>query len=513
MDKNNRTYKSIRNSIFALLGQFITILLNFVSRTVFIHTLGAVYLGVNGLFTNLLTVLSFAELGFSTAIIYEMYAPLANDDKRKVSALMNLYGKIYRYIGISIFFIGSFLIPSLDCFIKDTSVIPKDLPPLWIIYLLFLINTSISYFFNYKRSIIVASQNGYLDSLNQMTYNIIRNALQIIALLFFNSFILFLTIQLLCTFFSNVSITLKANKLFPYLKDYKNEKVSEKILKSIKKNVFAMTFNKLGGVVVGGVDNLLMSKFVGVISVGYYSNYLLIVTTIKTLFIQLFSPITASVGNYVVDKSEGEMFSFFKKLLFVNVYLAMFGTICLATLINSFIGLFWGNDYVFSTDLTLAIILNFYVDRIRQTSQIFIDVKGLFWQIKWRSLTEALVNVCLVLLFIKCDMGLSGILYAVLLTNIFVNFWWEPYIVFKNLFMKSIWIYIGWHVRYFIVLIIAYFVTMYVLSYIQDGYIGFIFKVITSFIIPNVIMIIAFFRLKEFEYFSNMIKKIIKSKF
>ena len=122
MDKNNRTYKSIRNSIFALLGQFITILLNFVSRTVFIHTLGAVYLGVNGLFTNLLTVLSFAELGFSTAIIYEMYAPLANNDKRKVSGLMNLYGKIYRYIGITIFFIGLFLIPSLDYFIKDTSV-------------------------------------------------------------------------------------------------------------------------------------------------------------------------------------------------------------------------------------------------------------------------------------------------------------------------------------------------------------------------------------------------------
>lgn len=509
MNKNNRTYKSIRNSIFALLGQFVTIGLNFISRTVFIHTLGATYLGINGLFTNLLTVLSFAELGFSTAIIYEMYGPLAMDEKKQVAGLMNLYGKIYRYIGICIFIVGLFLIPFLNSFIKDTSVIPKDLPPLWFIYVLFLANTSASYFFNYKRSIIVASQNGHLDSLNQMIFNIIRNTLQIAVLLLFESFILFLVIQLACTFFSNVSITLKANKLFPYLKDLKNEKVSQSILKSIKKNVFAMAFNKLGSVTVSGIDNLLMSKYVGVISVGYYSNYLLIITTIKTLFIQLFSPITASVGNFVVNKSNDEMYFFFKKLLFINAYLAIFSTVCLATLINSFIGLFWGDIYIFSTTLTFAIILNFYIDRIRQTSQIFIDVKGLFWQIKWRSFTEAVVNILLSMLFLKIGFGLKGILYAILLTNLCVNFWWEPYIVFKNIFHKTIWIYFAWHLKYIIILAVSYFVTKYMTSYIPDTYIGFFLKVIISIIIPNIIIIIAYYNTIEFKYFFNMIKNNI----
>lgn len=509
-NKNNRAYKSVKNSIFALLGQFVTIILNFLSRTVFIHTLGAVYLGVNGLFTNLLTVLSFAELGFSTAIIYEMYAPLANDDKRKVAGLMNLYAKIYRYIGIGIFIAGITLIPFLENFIKDTSVIPQDLPPLWIIYILFLANTSASYFFNYKRSIIVASQNGYLDSLNQMRFNIIRNALQIVVLIVCGSFIGFLIIQLLCTFLSNVAISYKADKLFPYLNDYKYEHVSHTTLKSIKKNVVAMAFNKLGGVVVNGIDNLLMSKFVGVIAVGYYSNYLLIITTIKTLFIQLFLPITASVGNFVVEKSREDIFIFFKKLLFVNSYLAIFSSVCLATLINSFIKLFWGINYVFPLTLTLAIILNFYVDRIRLTSQIFIDVKGLFWQVKWRSIIEAIVNILLVLLFIlKFDFGVSGVIYAILLTNLCVNFLWEPYIVFKNLFNKNIGIYVGWQIKYFLVLILTYIITDYLLSFISDNFSGFLFKIILALIIPNIIIIIFFFKTEEFKYLISVFKNIV----
>lgn len=507
---NNRTYKSVKNSIFALLGQVVTIILNFLSRTVFIHTLGAVYLGVNGLFTNLLTVLSFAELGFSTAIIYEMYAPLAKSDNRKVAGLMNLYAKIYRYIGISIFIAGMTLIPFLEDFIKDTSVIPQDLPPLWIVYILFLVNTSASYFFNYKRSIIVASQNGYLDSLNQMGFNIIRNVLQIVVLIGCGSFIWFLIIQLLCTFLSNVAISYKADKLFPYLKDYKYERVSYVTLKSIKKNVVAMAFNKLGGVAINGIDNLLMSKFVGVIAVGYYSNYLLIITTIKTLFIQLFSPITASVGNFVVEKSREDVFIFFKKLLFVNAYLAIFSSVCLATLINSFIKFFWGANYVFPLTLTLAIILNFYIDRIRQTSQIFIDVKGLFWQVKWRSVIETIVNILFVLIFLlKFDFGVSGVIFAILLTNLCVNFWWEPYVVFKNLFNKNIGIYIGWHIKYFLVLILNYIITDYILSFFPDNFSGFVFKIILALIIPNIITTIVFFKTAEFRYLISVLKNVV----
>jgi hypothetical protein len=188
LNTTNRTRSSIKNSAAALLGQVVTIILNFVVRTIFIKTLGAAYLGINGLFTNILSVLSFAEIGFGTAIIYAMYAPLAGKNEIKVAKLMNYYAKVYETIGAFIFISGLLLIPFLNFFINDLSELPKELPDLWIIYLLYLFNTSISYFFNYKRSLIIASQNGHIDSLNQLYFNIIKGVLQMVALLVFHNF-------------------------------------------------------------------------------------------------------------------------------------------------------------------------------------------------------------------------------------------------------------------------------------------------------------------------------------
>lgn len=512
MENNSRTNKSIKNSIYALSCQIITIVLNFISRTVFIHTLGAVYLGLNGLFTNLLSVLSFAELGFSTAIIYEMYSPIATNDQHKIAGLMNLYAKIYRYIGSSIFIIGLFFIPFLNNFIKDSSILPIDSPPLWVIYLLFLCNSSSSYFFNYKRSIIVASQNGYIDTLNQIKFNLIKNILQIIILYLFESFIFYLVIQLICTLLGNISISVKANKLFPYLKKLKQEKVESTTIKSIKKNVFAMAFNKLGGVVVGGIDNLFISKYIGVIAVGYYSNYLLIITTIRMVFIQIFSPITASVGNFVVNKTKEESYTFFKKLFFINTYFAIISSICLATSINPFISIFWGDEYVLSILLTLTIVLNFYIDRIRQSSQIYIDVKGLFWQIKWRSFTEAIINIILVLSFIKYGMGLEGVILGILITNLVINFWWEPYVVFKYYFHQKLWKYFKWNFQYFITAIVSYLIIIYLLSFFHDKYIYFMMSLILSLTIPNIIFFIFYHNSPEFIYLLNIIKNNILKK-
>lgn len=179
-----------------------------------------------------------------------------------------------------------------------------------------------------------------------MEFNIIRNILQISVLFFFKSFVSFLIIQLVCTFLSNVFISIKANKLYPYLRNKKKEKINYETLHNIKK-CFAMAFNKLGGVAVSGVNNLMIAKFVGIVAVGYYSNYLLIINTIKTIFVQFFIPITASIGNFVVTKTKEESHILFLKLLFINAYIAIFLSICLSTLINSFIIIFWGKDFVF----------------------------------------------------------------------------------------------------------------------------------------------------------------------
>lgn len=509
----NRTRSSFKNSTTALFGQAITIILNFVVRTIFIKTLGAAYLGINGLFTNILSVLSFAEIGFGTAIIYAMYAPLAGKDEIKISKLMNYYAKVYETIGIFIFISGLVLIPFLHFFINDLSELPKELPSLWIIYLLYLFNTSISYFFNYKRSLIIASQNGHIDSLNQLYFNLIKGVLQIIALFVFHNFLLFLIIQIVCTFLGNYLISKKADKLFPYLALNRDQKIDKIDKDALRRNVFAMSFSKLGSVVITGVDDLLISKFVGIIAMGIYSNYLLLTNTIRIVFIQMLLPVTASVGNYVAEKTDDESHIFFKKLFFINAYFAICCFIALSTLINPFINLIWGKEYVFSALITFLITFNFYLDRMRTTSQIFIDAKGLFWPIKWKSFFEAIVNLSFSLYFLLVlKWGIESVIIATIISNLSTNIWWEPFVVFKYGFEKKVSAYYITFVKYTITLAISYLITCYLQSFFLIYFKDFVIKCIIAILIPNCIIGLLFYKTEEFKYFVSLIKNIIYKK-
>ena len=260
MVMKSRIDNSIRNTTFAIIGQIGTIVLSFLTRTIFIACLGASYLGINGLFTNILSVLSFAELGFGTAIVYALYKPLAENNQKEVAAYMNFYALVYRFVGIFIFVGGLALVPFLSYFIGDTSEIPSDIPPLWVIYILYLLNSSASYFFNYKRSLITASQNGHIDSLNTLIFTFIRNIFQIVGLIVWRSFVFYLVVQIICTLLGNIAISLRANRLFPYLSKYKKEQLDSDSLHLIIRNVIAMACHKLGSVIVSGTDNIIISK-------------------------------------------------------------------------------------------------------------------------------------------------------------------------------------------------------------------------------------------------------------
>ena len=509
--ENGRTKKSLRNSRSALAVQGITVLLNFAIRTVFIKTLSVAYLGLNGLFTNILSVLSFAELGFGTAIIYAMYKPIAENDEKKISAYMNFFRLVYRVVGTLILIVGLSLIPYLDFFISDSAEIPTDAPSLAIVYVLYLVNSAASYFFNYKRSLVVATQNGYIDSRNQLEFNLLKCGIQFLVLAIFKSYLGYLVIQILCTLLGNVAISIKADKLFPYLKKYKSEKLSADEKISLAKNVVAMSFHKLGSVIVSGVDNILISKFVGIVAMGCYSNYTLLTATIKTIFVQIMTPITASVGNFIAEKSKDESYHFFHKLLFVNAYGAVFCSSCLMGLSNPFIELFWGKQYIFSNSIVLLLLSNFYIDRMRQASQIYIDTNGLFWPIKWKSFVEAIVNlVASLFLLVVCDMGITGIIIGTLISNFTTNFWWEPYAVYKYSFNRSLIDYFIRYIKYTVALIISAFGSMLIIAFIPNGIGMFILKCAIAGIIPNIVMFLMFSKSSEYQYFVDMLKKLLK---
>lgn len=302
-----RIQNSLKNILFGLSGQIISIGMGFVVRTVFIYTLGIEYLGVDGLFTSILLMFSLANLGFDTAIIYSLYRPLAEKDIYKIQALMNLYQKAYRLIGVVVLLLGLSLLPFLDYLVNADTMI-KDIN---IIYLLFLISSVSSYYFVYKQSIIIADQSNYIISKIHTLFIIISNALQIVLLIIISDYIVVLIVQLTLKVIENVYIANKANKLYPFLKEKNNAKLSKADRREFFENLYSLLLYKISGVVINATDNIIISKFIGIIWVGVYSNYLLILNTLNTLLGYLFYSITASVGNVNVKENAEKNILFF----------------------------------------------------------------------------------------------------------------------------------------------------------------------------------------------------------
>ena len=237
--KESRTKNSARNASVAIITKIIYIIMNFICRTFFIKLLGSEYLGINGLFTNILTMLSFAELGIGTAIIYKMYKPIADDDHERIKTLLHFYKKTYAIIGIVILIIGLSIIPFLNNFIKEVPNIKENLI---VIYILFLSNTSISYFFAYKKSIITGYQKEYILNIITLIVTIILDIVQIIFLYLTHDYIIYLLLQILATIIENVIASIKANKLYPYIKDKEYKKLAKDEQKSIFKDVKSLFF-------------------------------------------------------------------------------------------------------------------------------------------------------------------------------------------------------------------------------------------------------------------------------
>ena len=292
--KESRTKNTMRNVKTGAIVQLINKLMAFLVRTVFIKCLNSEYLGVNGLFSNVLTILSFAELGIGTAIIFNMYKPVADEDKEKLKSLMQLYKKAYNLIGVIVFVLGLCVVPFMNYIVKDAPNISENLI---LIYILFLFNTSVSYFFTYKKSIISAHQKQSIINNIDSFFYLLKSIIEIIFLFVTKNFIVYLVIQILGTILENIILSIKADKMYPYLKEKDIKPLNKDESKGIFDNVKSLIIYKFGGVIMNGTDNILISMLVNVGTVGLCSNYTMVIQAIKSVISSALNGVTASVGN------------------------------------------------------------------------------------------------------------------------------------------------------------------------------------------------------------------------
>ena len=368
----SRVVKSVRNTIFGMIGLLCSLIISFVSRSIFIRILGVEYNGVNGLFSNILSVLNLAELGFATSIAYALYKPLQDGDEKTAAMLMDYFAKIYRIIALIVAVVGCCCIPILQYLIsEDISELSFSLNELRIYFAMFLANTVCSYLLAYRRTIITADQNSYLVSNVDNICNIVLNVLQIILLYITRNFYAYLIIMIAKTVINNLILHLIASKRYPYLSQYKKDKLPKEERSAIFKNVQAVFLHRIGSVIIFSTTSIIISAFVSLIDAGKYSNYLMIVNNISNFINIIFNSVTASIGNLCLNDDKEHQYEVFKRISYVSNFFTIFTFVCYVCLLNDFINIWLGEDMQFDIFIVIAISLNAMVSYILKTVLAF----------------------------------------------------------------------------------------------------------------------------------------------
>ncbi|WP_191565586.1 lipopolysaccharide biosynthesis protein [Metabacillus idriensis] len=500
-----RINNSIKNMSISILSQLIIVLLGFISRKVFIDSLGVEYLGVNGLLTNVLSMLALIESGIGASIVYSLYKPLVENDKPKIIALIQLYKKAYRVVAIIIIFLSVILYPILENLINSS----ESIPYIMIAYFIFVAKNMITYFNAHKESLINVDQKGYILARLNIVFQIFITISKIMVLLLTNSFILYLIIELIICIIQTIYNSKIVDKRYSYIKTKEKYYIDRLEKDSLIKNIKALFLHNIGGYAVLGTDNILIASFVGIATVGLYSNYSMIIGQLSSLLAPLFSGLGDSIGNLIASEKSDKSYSIFKVLYLVNFWIYSVSVIFLFNLLEPFVNWWLGEGYLLDSLTVLILFVNFYITGMRSSIFTFKVKGGIFVQDKYMPLIGAAINLGSSIVLVKY-MGLAGIFLGTTISTLTV-FWNAPYLVYKHIFNIPVWSYFKKYIFYLALTLGTCFITTKIcnLLVLDSSFMSILVKGIICLIVPNLLYFSIFFRNREFQYIKNVSKNLL----
>lgn len=511
---SSRTQKSVRNIAFSVSYQLVTLFSNFFIKTVLIKNLGIQYTGISALFTDILTVLSVAELGFGTAVSYALYRPLHEKDDVRIAKLMRLYKKIYRVVFSVIIAAGIVCLIFLEYIVNDVPDIKENIH---IIFIFFVLKTAVSYLFVYKAALMEANQEKYIVSAIGTAACILTAILEAVAIAVFKSYIGYLAVMVTMVIVQNAVISLTANRRYPILKDKCNESLSLCERKEIFKNVRALAIYKISGALQRGVDSVIISAMLGTSLVGFLSYYKMIVNNVDSLFGQVFEAIKPSVGNLAASENGERQYAVFKKLCFLSFAIGNFITVSLITLLNPFIALWLGNGYLLGTDIVIMLAADIYIITMVRPYESFRNANALFVQGKYRPAVMVILNIVLSV-GLADKWGAAGILFATVAARLLTHVWYDPRLIYRKVFHKPFSQYIKMKISYLLTVTVNCVLVYTVCGIIgfSDKWVDFILKALLCVSVPNIVLIALFRNNNEFKalytYIREFFKRICKKK-
>lgn len=509
---NTRMEYSVLNTSVGMISSIAALFMGYVLRVVFTHTMSENYVGLNGLFTDIVSILSLSELGISASIMYALYRPIAEEDIEKQKSLMRLLQNFYRLVVVLVVVLGCALIPLMWLLIKDYN----EVEHLTLIYVLYLINTASSYLLIYKRTLLDAQQRMYISVFLQMLSWIILDVLRIVILVLWHDFILYLVIGIVCTLLGNIAISKAADHYYPYLKDKEVKPLPEKEKKTIYQNIRAMMMHKVGGVVVNNTDNLILSACTGLLSVGSYSNYYLVLAAVGRILYQIYQGITASVGNLGVMEDEKHVEKVFGASVFIGQWIYGVAFIGLFEVLNPFICLSFGEQYVFSKSIVFVICLNFFFGGLKDAVRTFKDSMGLFWYDRYKAILEAGLNIVLSLILVKY-MGVIGVFLGTTISMLLTTLWVEPYVLYKYGFKsscKGYFLRVGMYCALMaVVWLMTDFICNMAVRSVGNLYAEMFIRLLLCVVVADALLLLIYFWTNNFKFVMSMVVDFVKSKF
>ena len=434
-----------RNIIVGVLNRIILVILPFVVRSVIVNVLGSQYLGLNSLFTSILSVLTLSEMGFGVAMVYHMYKPIAEDDQSTINSLLNLYKKVYRVIGIGILLLGAVLIPFLPYLINGSY--PEGVN-LILVYAIELVNTALTYFlFGYKQSLLIAYQRDDVKSLINLVTQVGLQGSQIALLFLTHNYYMFVLCMPIFTIVNNLWIGYITKKMYPNAKC--EGKLEKSIISNIKKLVAGSFIQKACAMTRNSLDSIFVSVFLGLTLTAIYNNYYCILNAVWAVTYIAINSLAGGIGNHVATRSSDENYKELKRTDFLYMLISGWCSIALLCLFQPFMRLWMGEKLMLPISSVILFALYFYTTKIGDIKSNYTTARGLWWKMKYRSIAETLVNVVLNLA-LGLLFGINGIIIATAISLISCNFFWGASILFNDYFdKKKLKDYFLYHIKYF----------------------------------------------------------------
>lgn len=496
-NKNSRSKNALLASFASVGNQVVKLAAAFVYRTIFLMILSKEYLGINGLFSNIMQLLSLAELGIGSAIIYRLYKAFAQENIDDIGALIRYFKTVYRNIALIVLAVSVCIYPFLQS-IVNVEEIPPDVN-VTVVYFLFIFQSVCSYFFAYKQAVLTADQRGHILTMLTTLIEVLSNVIRIVVLVITHNYLLVLVSGIAVTVVTNIIINGVITR------KYRDIFASKAVLpkntrKEIMSDTTGLMCHKIGYIVVTSTDNLILTKYISLAAVGIYSNYAMIVSALQVMISNAANSLVAIVGNYVNTNEKTDIYRLYRRMLSGFYWVASATSVCLYVLLNPFMRTWLDESFTFEMAVVAIVALQYYLHVSRLGNNIFVNACGLFMLDRLRPLVEAAVNLVVSIVLAK-SIGIAGVFVGTCVSAIVTFYWREPYLLYSKFFQEKGWWYVGSSVLWLGLTVGMCLLFNWLCSFLPGGWGGFFLQAIFCFAGVNLVYVALMHRTDFFKYF------------